>query len=250
MPGTTNEAEIHVTVSHQYRHNQGSVYGRYYTIHNKQTTLNLWIKYYIHSSDNNREFNRIKWNTNMHLSNLIPLISIALILSMTACGGGGNSSDSSIIDSSVSGNNNTSDQSYNITDFNITGTSADNNSGQAQINPAINKGNFSLSFSLEDISEIHYISAYVSLNETLSDSDVEIYSLLCGGALECGYSNPYSTDCFFNNDNNIYCDSDSSNPNDLSSLLNALPQDAFIILESCDGPISPCDTAVYAVQFQ
>ena len=170
----------------------------------------------------------------------IILVLVAAV-ALASCGGG---------DSSTSGDVGSSMPSYTINNFDVTGTSADNASGQAPINPAVNGGNFVMSWTLEDISDQHIFSAFVSLNDVLSSSDIKFYDEICSGAIPCGQSNPYSLDCFFNNSNEIFCAGNIGDTADLSSFLDTIPKDAFIIFESCDSSTLNCDTEAHAVQFQ
>lgn len=166
------------------------------------------------------------------------LIIGAFAFLIAACGGGGSSSDSA-------------ERSYTVGSFVVTGTSANNAAGQAPISPTTNGGNFVLTWKLADIAnQQHIVSAFVSQNNVLSDSDIKFYRETCNGATACGSSNPFSKDCFFTNANRISCAGDPGDGADITAFLDALPKDAFIIFKSCDSSSLNCSTASYPVQFQ
>ncbi len=134
---------------------------------------------------------------------------------------------------------------HELKNFDVIGTSEDID-GVAPISANTNNGNFVLRWEVKNKRSDYKIKAFVSYNNTLSDTDVRFYSETCSFD-DCGDENPYKQDCFFNNNNDISCGNDKAN---LQAFLDEIPKDAYIILESCDITGSDCEHKVDAVRFE
>jgi hypothetical protein len=83
-------------------------------------------------------------------------------------------------------------------------------------------------------------------NDVLSNADIEFYKDNCL-LNDCGNNNPFTNDCFFNNNHDIWCEKERILEKDkinLQSFLNTIPKDAYIILKSCDVSGLSCSQAV------
>src|SRR5690606_20628744 len=173
------------------------------------------------------------------------LLLAFLSMFLVACGGsggsGGNSPTPTPPNNTDKDGPNSTKSEYKIEQFSITPT---------EISPYIDSGNITLSYQVKNHETLFMAKAYVSINETLSDSDIEFYSDVCVNTLDCGKKSPYSTDCFFTNNNELYCGDDIAHAADLTPIIDALPKNAYIILETCDSSTLNCDTASVAVTFE
>jgi hypothetical protein len=134
---------------------------------------------------------------------------------------------------------------HELINFDVIGTSEDID-GVAPISANTNNGNFVLRWEVDNKRSPYKIEAFVSYNDTLSDTDVRFYSETCSYD-DCGDKNPYEQDCFFNNNNDISCGKDKAN---LQGFLDEIPKNAYIIIESCDIADSDCNHKVDAVRFE
>jgi hypothetical protein len=181
---------------------------------------------------------------------LIATVFLPAILS--ACGDGG---------SLGGGQEDGGNPSYKVVSFNVAGTSTDNDNGAAPISPTVNSGQFGLRWQVQDLLGDHPVSAFVSADGKLSSGDdILFYTETCesddpddpnDSAADCGSSNPYTKLCTFNNSDEIFCDDQAGDVENLMDFLSdGVPKDAFIIFQACAAAGSPCRTASHAVQFQ
>lgn len=135
--------------------------------------------------------------------------------------------------------------SHELTSFDIVGTDVDIDD-QAPINPNVNNGEFHVTWSVREQYQ-NTVRLAISNDNSLSDNDVEIFFSICNLATLCGQAQVDML-CTFSTDNIVKCGLDSTS---IADFLIGLPQDAFIIIESCfnAGPLL-CDTQSHAVQFQ
>lgn len=173
---------------------------------------------------------------------MMKLNLIALLLLLTACGGGGGGGTNA---PAPGGNDPDPVDDLKITSFTVGGTSAPDNG----ISPYINNGNFTLAFDVSKRGSLFTAKAFVSINDTLSSSDVAFYDETCNDAIECGKPD-YSTDCFYTNDNEIYCAEDDESFADLSPIVDIIPKSVFIIMEICYNVRQDCTTMVSPVTFE
>ncbi|MCU7920750.1 MAG: hypothetical protein KZQ95_20705 [Candidatus Thiodiazotropha sp. (ex Epidulcina cf. delphinae)] len=137
----------------------------------------------------------------------------------------------------------------NVDEFDVTGTSADLEEGRAPIDPAINDGNFELTWKVDDDDALSYTATfYLSVNSNLSrNNDIEFASILCDNFLSCDNDKRNDEDCYFTNDLEMYCgDEDSVVQYDVDEVVDSLPMDAYIIIEACT--LFDCDTETHPVR--
>ncbi len=179
------------------------------------------------------------FNMTKEIKNIIILVWVVLLFSC---------SDSNPNDSNP---NDSKKGEYVIKTFEVTGTSQDVN-GIAPISPSINNGNFTLKWEVEDNDSLYKVQIFVSNNDVLSNADIEFYKDNCL-LNDCGNNNPFTNDCFFNNNHDIWCEKERILEKDkinLQSFLNTIPKDAYIILKSCDVSGLSCSQATEAVRFE
>jgi hypothetical protein len=176
----------------------------------------------------------------MKLIKVMTLVSTAMILS--SCGGSASEEERIL---RFASNNNL------IITHDVIGTGVDVATDVAPIDANTNSGNFSLEWSLYDQSKRYKMNAYVSENETLSNSDPQFLEFTCSttsGA--CNTADPFQLSCSFDTSNNIDCAGNALEPVDLTSFLSSLPINAYILLESCDFDGLLCHAVqVHEVQF-
>lgn len=173
------------------------------------------------------------------MSNLT-LLFVFIVFTLLGCGGGKNKSTAST--PPVGGKVTTK-----ITTFNIIGSS-DADNGVIPINAGIDNGKFKVEW--EVISSENYdVDLYLSNDKYLSDkTDIVFSALICGSTPSSSpCTHTASLDCKFSSTNKISCGSNNQEK-DLSSFLNALPQQAFIIIEVCDSSYKSCKVSSQAVE--
>lgn len=162
---------------------------------------------------------------------VLPLILTTTLL--TACGGGSGGTTTPTTQPKIpetQAPQEPESEALKITAFAVT---------PDKISPYISGGNFAISFSTTGTAQA-FITASLSINETLSASDTTIYRQLCGSTLDC-QPESHSTDCYFKTDNTVECSGGITT--DISSIIDEIPKELFIILEACETPITNCDTA-------
>ena len=170
---------------------------------------------------------------------LLPIIGLTTIL-ITACGKP--SSDSADPNSILS--------SHKLTSFNVIGTSTDTSGGLAPIDPHTKSGKIIIDWTVRAALQ-NSIKLVVSNDDKLSNDDVEIYFNICNLVTLCGQKQVYLT-CAFDTNNVMECGLlGSPTSTTLTSFLDTIPKDAFIIIQSClNGFPFVCDTRSDGVQFQ
>lgn len=155
------------------------------------------------------------------------LLPVFLAL-VTSCGGGGvdevdiSISDDLTLENSASSNN-TSGDGVNLESFNV-----DPNT----INPAIDEGEFEISWEASNFINGYYARMLFSLDTRASDDDAIVFSVLCSTD-DCGQTS-VSAICFFTSSNVMSCG--GLGGVNLSPYIPSLPLDAFLILQLCDDP--------------
>jgi len=173
------------------------------------------------------------------MNKLISLIVIFTSLLFTACGGSA-PEPPSVTDVL---------NSYELTSFSVEGTSGDTPEGLAPIDPQTNGGEFLLRWTVREALQ-NSIRLIVSEDNNLSDDDVEIYFFICNIATFCGQAQ-VRMPCEFDTDDVMECGLLIKESAFLTSFLDTIPKDAFIIIESClNGFPLLCDTRSDGVQFQ
>ncbi|MCU7906480.1 MAG: hypothetical protein KZQ76_11705 [Candidatus Thiodiazotropha sp. (ex Epidulcina cf. delphinae)] len=143
------------------------------------------------------------------------------------------------------------DADVNVDEFDVRGTSADLDEGRAPVDPAVNNGNFELTWKVDDEDALGYTATfYLSVNSNLSrNNDIAFAYIVCDNFLSCDHDNRNDEDCYFTNDLEMYCgDEDSSVKYDVDEAIDSLPMDAYIIIEAC-SPFD-CDTETHPVRLQ
>jgi hypothetical protein len=156
--------------------------------------------------------------------------AMILIFGLFACGGQGDSSIEEFIDVETS-----------IGEFSVDSPTGSIN-GVPQMDPYFQEGEFSLSWSVSS-SDPYHVKLYLSLNSALSEEDdINFFSQNCGNSnaiLNCDSEADF--DCRYSPDMGFSCNGEESV--DIGSLIEALPQSAYIILEACDGLFESCKTS-------
>ena len=159
---------------------------------------------------------------------------VLLALFLSACGG----SDSD-----------DGPQGYLLTAFDVTGTSADE-AGVAPINPALNGGDFDVSWAVQDSGSLFLVAMAVSADEVPSAGDIAFFDRMCGGVTTtCPEATSFSRTCNFNNSNEIVCDDPLSAPVDISGILQTIPFSGYIVIETCVLTGFACSNQSHPVRF-
>lgn len=167
------------------------------------------------------------------MKGLTLVVALFSVLALTGCGGGGGGDDALQSDAT---------EAYSLLSFDVIGTDDDGTHG-APIDPNQNGGEFSIEFSLDDHSEHYSYNLYASRNDNLSTStDTLVYSDACIDPLAlCYTASSFEFDCTFNTSNVFDC-SGGDDPVDLTDFFDTLPQNSYLILQTCAFPGLQCDT--------
>ena len=166
------------------------------------------------------------------------LLTVLVIL-LSACGSGGvddvdiTIGDDLTLETSASSNN--SSDGVSLDSFNINPNT---------INPAINGGQFELSWEASNFASSYFVDMVFSLDRGISDDDIIVFSEFC--TLEDCAQTEVSTTCFFTNSNTMSCSAFGGS--NLSPLIETLPLEAYLILQLCDdAERSSCSTKIEGV---
>lgn len=142
------------------------------------------------------------------------------------------------------------DTGTKIKSFSITG-SANESSGIVPINSSINSGEFSVSWQASS-SDPYSVGLFISSDQSLSKStDVKFFGQNCGGLSIYSCNNTGNFSCNFTTENRLSCDLASPNQGtNISSFINEIPMDAFIVIEVCNGLRDDCKESSVAIQLQ
>lgn len=174
-------------------------------------------------------------------SHTLPLMLAAII---AGCGGGGGGGAAP----------STSDPNAPVTiqSYFVTGTSATVN-GVAPINPGVNGGQFSATWTVTGNS-IYTVRIAVSTDTTHDGNDVEIVTGGCGKASVLDNCHASGTvTCTFNNSNVMACADqvDTFPSRDLSTFLSGgIPMNAYLVIKACNPMLTSCPTTAAAIQIQ
>jgi hypothetical protein len=174
----------------------------------------------------------------------LAICSLALLLS--ACGSDNTQTNTTTRESNTNTTSET-DDSFTINSFAITGP--DGSTDPASIDPAINNGTFVIDLSVSD-SRLYSAEIFVSANNTLSEFDISVGGGTCSATDDECNDGTTTDECRFTNNNTIICNPDDTEGYDISSILDELPKDAFIIIKSCNASDLNCDTASSPVTFR
>lgn len=159
---------------------------------------------------------------------------VLLALFLSACGG----SDSD-----------DGPQGYLLTAFDVTGTSADE-AGVAPINPAVNGGDFEVSWAVQDSGSLFTVVMRVSEDEVVGPDDVAFYDRICGGVISgCPEANSYTRTCNFNNNNILVCNDLPDDAVDLTDYFPGISFSGYIIIETCVITEFACTSESHPVRF-
>lgn len=159
------------------------------------------------------------------------ICTIIIVFGLFACGGGGgNNSIEELVTTETT-----------INEFFVSSPSGLAN-GVPQMDPYFEEGEFSLSWSVSS-SDPYHVKLFLSLNPALSEeNDINFFSQNCGNSnviLNCDSEADF--DCRYSPDMGFSCNGEELV--DIGSLIEALPQSAYIILEACDGLFESCKTS-------
>ena len=173
------------------------------------------------------------------------LFSILILLALSSCGGGNKRKTSSApTPTNVNG-------STKINSVVVKGTSA-KTKGVVPINANVKSGTFNVSWHVNS-SDPFEVDIYVSDNPFLSDkTDVRIFGQRCGRTKSYRCDNKGSVKCSYKTNNKISCaHSDTGKGQiNISSVINRLPQTAYIIVEACNITYTSCKVKTQKVEFQ
>ncbi|MCB1837522.1 MAG: hypothetical protein KDH99_07855 [Alcanivoracaceae bacterium] len=159
---------------------------------------------------------------------------VLLALFLSACGGS-DSDDGPL--------------AHTLTAFDVAGTSADE-AGVAPIDPAVNGGDFDVSWSVQDAGSLFLVAMAVSEDEVPGEGDVAFFDRMCGGVTTtCPEAASFSRTCNFNNSNEIVCDDPTSTPVDMSGILQTIPFSGYIVIETCAITGFACSSESHPVRF-
>ena len=159
---------------------------------------------------------------------------VLLALFLSACGGG-DSDDGP--------------QGYLLTAFDVTGTSADE-AGVAPISPAVNGGDFDVSWAVQDSGSLFIVAMAVSDDAVASPDDVAFYERTCGGLTPgCPEAASYTRTCNFNNSNILVCSDEPDDFADLTTYLPGIPFSGYIVIETCTALGLACTSESHPVRF-
>lgn len=166
---------------------------------------------------------------------------------VSACGGESSDSDT---DLPPPPDFNT-DPPQTLKSFDISGSAPDTSGGRAPIDPAISSGQFGVSWEVADSRSLYDVAMAVSLDDSASAGDVVFYARTCG-SLKAGCPEAPTTniDCIFNNSNELSCVDDPDTMADLSTFLDVIPKDAFVVIETCTITGHNCFVKSHPVVFQ
>lgn len=136
-----------------------------------------------------------------------------------------------------------------LTAFDVTGTSADE-AGVAPIDPAVNGGDFQVSWSVQDAGSLFLVAMAVSEDDVPGAGDIAFFDRTCGGVTTtCPEAASFSRTCNFNNSNEIVCDDPLSAPVDISGILQTIPFSGYIVIQSCTVLGFACSNQSHPVRF-
>ena len=169
-------------------------------------------------------------------------VTFILIVSglLSACG-----SDSDRPEATTPVNLNTT-----INTVSIVGTSAAINN-IIPINSGMNGGAFSIAWDV-DSSDPYHVDLYLSEDNALGD-DVTFFSQNCGSTTLIYHCSAIATfECRFTSSNKISCGTISAfnTEKDLTSFLDTLPKQAFLIIEACNALMDNCKSTSVAIELQ
>ena len=171
--------------------------------------------------------------------------TVLMSLVLMSCGGG-NKEKTSLEPVPTNGNKTTK-----INTFLVNGTSA-KVKGAVPINTNMKSGTFTVSWYV-DSSDTFEVDIYVSNDPFLSDkTDVHIFGQRCGNTKVYRCDDKGSVKCSFNTDNKIGCAYSNTGKDQISisSVLDRLPQTAYIIIEACNITYKSCKVDTQKVEFQ
>jgi hypothetical protein len=176
-----------------------------------------------------------------NMSNFKYSLAFGISVLLFGCGG---SSDITNPTSSI--------QNTSISEYTVTGSSATKN-GVIPINSGVNNGAFKVTWNVSS-SDPYHIELYLSNDSALSKStDVNFFGQNCGGISAIyNCSSNGSFDCKFTSQNKISCGTITSfnKEKDISSFLDQIPKQAFLIIEACNGLFDSCKTSSEEIELQ
>ena len=119
------------------------------------------------------------------------------------------------------------------------------------INAGVNNGGFTTGWSVSS-SDPYHVDLYLS-NDNALGSDVRIFSQNCGSSsLIYNCSSVGQFNCQFTSSNKMSCGtlSAANTEKDLTSFLDTIPKQVFLILEACNALLDNCKTSSVAIELQ
>lgn len=176
------------------------------------------------------------------MNNMKNTITASVILStalLTACGGtdtgsGGPTSKTS------------------INSYEIAGSETVQAGDVVPINAGVNEGAFEVNWDVSSSNPYH-VRLYVSDDAILStDDDIQFFSQNCGTPSSIYNCNRTANfDCSFSAQNQIVCNETTYNRGkNIGSFLNSLPQQAYLIMQACNGLFDSCKDQAIAIELQ
>jgi hypothetical protein len=137
-----------------------------------------------------------------------------------------------------------------VKQFKINGSSDELEEGRVTIDSAINNGEFELVWKVDDDNASGYgATFYLSVNNDLDDDhDIDFYYVYCSEFGRCDHDDTNDEDCWFDNDNEMVCEDDDNPETEVDALIDALPEDLYIIIEACNS--ADCDTEAVPIRLR
>lgn len=171
------------------------------------------------------------------MKKMTAVITLASSVMLAACGETDGTSGSAI-------------SSTTINSMSVQGSAAAV-AGVIPLNSGINEGAFTVNWNVSS-SDPYHVRLYVSDDATLSSNDIQFFSQNCGSLsslYNCGKAASFA--CSFDTQNQIVCNESSYNRGkNLTSFLQTLPQDAYLIMYACNGLFDSCKTEEVAIELQ
>lgn len=124
--------------------------------------------------------------------------------------------------------------------FDIAGQN-DEDSEIAIIDPFVESGEFTVTYSVDEPGDPHTVHMYFSTDNDISDSDIHFnqFSCIFSGDLCANTIHHHDIECSFDTSNVISCN--GAEGEDISTKLTALPFEGFIVAQACDVSGLNCD---------
>ncbi len=171
------------------------------------------------------------------------MLILSFFALLSACGGGKSSPSAPA----------SREETTLLNSFLINGTTSANNTSAITLNPAVNSGVFKIEWDVSLLKPYH-IDLYLSSDPFLNGATViNIFEHDCSRSGENSNCDlKAKVNCKYTSNNYLSCATKKlDNKNiDISSFLNTIPKDAYLVLEVCNSNYSSCELSSNAVVLQ